>query len=106
MKEYGKMLVKLITSNLTQIKIISLLIFLKRTNDKNIINIQLKHSKKLNNLYGSPLDMKQDIDNVLNLSDIEIDTETLKILKLGLNTHLKTKFDEIEYKKEIEKLYE
>ena len=69
-------------------------LLLERITSRNEINIQLRHDKKLTNLYGRPVPRKEKIQNVINLSNEEVSQDIRTILDLGLNCHLKQKFDE------------
>jgi hypothetical protein len=62
-------------------------------------------SKKLVRLYGGPILQKQNRDSVVNLSNVELDQETVNVLSYGMNCHLRTKTDINRKKIEIEKLY-
>lgn len=105
-KKFNELFLKFLTMNISPIRKASLIILLKRINDKNTTMINLRHTKKLEHLYGGQIYLKEEINNVLNLSNVEISEDTLKILNLGMNTHLKEKYDQIKYKHEIEKLYQ
>ena len=68
-------------------------------------SLYYKHTEKLTKLHGSPLLLKQQPDSVINLSNLVLDEETKDILNIGMNCHLKTKYDMTRKKIEIEKLY-
>lgn len=104
-KDQMKSIIKLLCLKISPLRKIALLIFLRRLNEQNKITIQLRHQKKLESLYGGEIYFKQDTNNIINLSNISINREQEKILNLGMNTHLKEKFDHIKYKNEIEKTY-
>ena len=77
-----------------------------RIQTRKLLELREKQSDKLIRIHGSPILMKQQKDSVVNLSSIEIDNEMTNILSLGLNCHLKQKFDRTKRKVEIELLYE
>lgn len=81
------------------------MLLLERVSLKHETTLLLKHNKKLSNLYGDEILRKQDNDNFINLSNINIDMDTKNIFNLGLNCHLKSKIDKNITKIEIEKLY-
>ena len=80
--------------------------FLNRLTDKQESLLQVKHNKKLCNLYDGSVPTMKTGSKVHNISGETIDDETLDILNLGLNCHLKTKTSSPTRKIEIEKLYE
>ena len=79
---------------------------LYRLNSKLEKELTVKHSNKLCRLYGSTLYQKQDICSVINLSNCQIPSNIESIFSLGMNCHLKQKFNYVQRKIEIEKLYE
>lgn len=70
------------------------------------MTVNERHQKKLSDLYGHPLPSKDDKPSVVNLTKIDIPDNVLQILQLGLNTHLKDKFDHNKQKLEVEKLFQ
>ena len=64
-----------------------------------------KHIRKLCNMYGSTVLQKEYKEPCINLSSIAIDEEIKEIMALGMNCHLKQKYDSTQKKIEIEKLY-
>ena len=50
--------------------------------------------------------LKQPRDSVINLSNKTFDADLIEILSMGMNTHLRTKFDTKLKKLEIEKFYQ
>jgi len=68
------------------------------------VDISQKHNRKLQQMYGGELFTKQPGDRVINLSNCEIDDDLLSIFDLGMNCHLKTKYDKNRTKIELEKL--
>ena len=81
-------------------------LLLARLQDSKVSEMRNKHSQKLVNLYGGPIPLKKQKQFYLNLSDIEVDTEMHEIFSLGINCHLKRKFDRNKHKVEIELLFE
>ena len=80
--------------------------FLIRSQERLKINLDMKHQKKLHQMYNGQVPLIQTKNNVINLSSIKIDKEIEEILQLGLNCHLKTKYNHNDKLIEIEKLYE
>ena len=83
----------------------ALKLYLDRTLVKLQEELSNKHKEKLYTLYGGRLFIKQDRNTVINLSRVEIPDAIHNIMKLGMNTHLKTRYDPHTTKIEIEKLY-
>ena len=88
-----------------QNKTSALKLYLDRTLVKLQEELSNKHKEKLYTLYGGRLFIKQDRNTVINLSRVEISDAIHNIMKLGMNTHLKTRYDPHTTKIEIEKLY-
>ena len=81
-------------------------LFLERMRLKTFNQTAEIHRKKLVRLYGGPILLKQNHDSVINLSNIQLDQETQDIFSLGMNCHLKQRFDKTKKKVEIEMMYE
>ena len=77
---------------------------MERINEKVKINLNLKHLKKLHKIYDSKVPLIQPKNNIINLSSVELDTKMSKIMELGLNCHLKKKYNHNSKLIEIEKL--
>ena len=89
----------------SNIKYESAVKFIERLQQSHKINLDLKHSKKLHELYSAKVPLIQTKNNTINLSSFHIDEETINILQMGLNCHLKSKFKHNNKLIEIEKLY-
>ena len=89
----------------SDLRIAAFLSFLNRVCEAKRLSLAVKHQRKLTNLYGSEIFLKQDTDRVLNLSTVKISTKIERILSLGLNCHIKTGHNIITKQIEVEKLY-
>ena len=89
----------------TELQYLSLNCFLDRILNKTKKDLISKHERKLNQLYGEPLFYKQNKDSYINLTEEEIDPAIDRVFSLGMNCHLKTKFEHNKTKIEIEKLF-
>ena len=89
----------------TELQYLSLNCFLDRILNKTKEDLISKHERKLNQLYGGPLFYKQNKDSYINLTEEEIDPAINRVFSLGMNCHLKTKFEHNKTKIEIEKLF-
>ena len=69
------------------------------------IALNNKHNEKLSKLYGGPVVVKEPRDILLNLSRVTVPQELESIFDLGMNCHLRSKYNMLEKKIEIEKLY-
>lgn len=83
----------------------ALQLFLQRIAYNFEIDTTKQHERKLINLYGGNLLTKQEKESCINLSNEIIDREILEIFSLGMNCHLKSKYDQTKTKIEIEKLF-
>lgn len=88
-----------------KIRFEAFVMFLKRITENTEATMTSKHNKKLAKLYGSPILMKEERNSYLNLSSTEVNEELSEIFDLGMNFHLKTKYDQLTKKIETEKLY-
>jgi hypothetical protein len=104
-KSLGKEIIKLLKICTSSIRAFASIILPKRIGDKHKRITHDTHSNKLKKLYGSEVIIKEQTNNIHNLSDIIISKDIRNILSLGLNFHLKSKFDLIKQKAEIENLY-
>ena len=70
-------------------------------------NTQLKitHSNKLARLYRGTIFLKEQPKSVINLSGVQIDATMTHVFNLGMNCHLRSKYDTLRKKIEVEKLY-
>ena len=84
----------------------ALMIFLDRTLKRVDSESREIKLKKLCETFGGDILLKQNRDSVINLSSVELDSDIRDIFSLGMNCHLKTKFNSIKRKAEVEKLYE
>ena len=80
-------------------------IFLDRIFSAHANTVTQKHDKKLFHLYGGNIFRKQNEQSYVNLSNAEISDCISEIFSLGMNCHLKSKYDNNVAKIEIEKLY-
>ena len=87
------------------IKIDAFFLFLDRIITSKKLSLIAKHNRKLTDLYGGPICMKVEKQRFLNLSDVNISPELAAIFDLGMNCHLRQKYDTLVKKIQIEKLY-
>jgi hypothetical protein len=87
------------------LKFQSLLMFLERIIETKKDMLCVTHTNKLTHLHGSEIFIKEDRDSVINLSIYPIDEKIKDIFNLGMNCHLRSKYDPLKKKIEIEKLY-
>ena len=80
-------------------------IFLSRILDNKRIALTTRHNAKLIRLNGGPILLKEHKRTFLNLSTCQISPCVGEILDLGMNCHLRSKYDSLTKKIEIEKLY-
>ena len=80
-------------------------LFLERIITAHTDTIAQKHDKKLFHLYGGNIFRKQPRSSCVNLSNAVISDNISEIFSLGMNCHLKSKYDQNVAKIEIEKLY-
>jgi len=80
--------------------------FLDRSISKLDSTLKETQNRKLCNIYGGNIKMKQTSESVINLSSIDIDNNIVDIMSLGMNFQLQRKIDPIARKVEVEKLYE
>ena len=92
------------TQNETELEALKAL--LGRNQQKKLDELREKHTRKLVNIYGPSILLKQQRDSVINLSDVAIEEELRKIMTLGINFHVKGKFEEKKRKVEVEVFYE
>ena len=79
---------------------------LNRVQSKKFIELREKQTSKLVRMHGSQLLLKQNKESVINLSKNDIQPEMLDIFSLGINCHLKQKFDRTQRKVQLELLFE
>lgn len=91
--------------SLSELKLAAFWNFLERTSFNKEMQLRAKHNEKLCKLYGGPICMKRERQCFINLSNIEIKSEIAQIFELGMNCHLKSKYDNLIKKIEVEKLY-
>jgi len=90
----------------SDLKYDAFLLFLEKTSDRvRHITSETQHNK-LVRMYGASILQKQTKDSVVNLSSVNIDEEMRDIFALGMNCHLKQKFDYIKKRVNVELLYE
>jgi hypothetical protein len=87
------------------IKFEALMIFMQRITDSRKMRLHITQSNKLARLNGADIFLKQQRESVLNLSNVKIDESMKRILNLGMNCHLRTKYNTTRKKIEIEKLF-
>jgi len=81
------------------------LMFLERISDRTRENISETQNRKLVQMYGAPILQRQTKDSVINLSSVDLDDEIKNIFSLGMNCHLRQKFDHIKKRVSVEILY-
>ena len=69
------------------------------------ISLTEKHNKKLTELNGGPIFIKDNTPKFINLSNKQISPELADVFNLGMACHVKKKFDHLTKKIEVEKLY-
>ena len=80
-------------------------VFLERIAVSRAINLDKTHLKKLTALYGGNILIKQPREPVINLSSHTICEPMKRILSLGMKCHLRTKYENIQRKIDVEKLF-
>lgn len=93
---------KRVTTNLL---FYSSILFLEKSLASFKNDTQFRHMKKLENIYGSEIISKDEIEIVINLSNYLCNENELSILNKGLNFGLKKPITKINKKIEVEKLY-
>ena len=78
---------------------------INKTKEKTLFEQVKVHEKKLINLNGGALPIKQ-IPRVVNLTNERFSEDILDAFRLGLNCHLKTKSSKLSRQIELEKVYE
>ena len=73
--------------------------------DAKRVTLVIKHNRKLNQLNGSEILMKEDRTEVVNLSIEKIDEDIKAVFRYGMNCHLRGRYDKLKKKIHIEKLY-
>ena len=78
---------------------------------RNILNqaedsAKLRTLRKLNKLYRGRVNIPEDKDGYVNLSNYILTDEEKEVLDLGLNCHLQPRYDKLNKKIEIELLYQ
>lgn len=91
-----------VTSN---IHYLAYLHYIKRITTKEEEKLKEIQNRKLVNLYGGTILLKQTRDSVINISKCHLDKEVIEIMSLGMKCHMKTKFSRTKKKIELEKLY-
>ena len=84
----------------------SFLVLLDRVSNKTVKSLCETQKKKLSNIYGGPVPIKQTKDSVINLSSVELHNDIKEIFSLGMNCHIQQRYDHAHKKVEIEMLYE
>ena len=80
------------------------LLSIELTNHNNVTKAKIL--KKLNNLYGGKIFIKNDHQSFINLSSYVINQDEEDFLNLGLNCHLQPRYDKLQKQTEIEVLYQ
>jgi hypothetical protein len=104
--QFDKLLDEFKTDIGSTIRFDAFLLFLNRIASKEERKLEEIQKRKLCNLYGGDILLKQVRDSVINLSNIALDQDMQNIFSIGMNCHLKQKFDCTRRKVEIEKLYD
>ena len=94
---------KAITSSL---RFNSFIMFLNRIKEKICATLQVKHQKKLCNIYSAHVPVNEEKCKWLNLTNVDVKEDIQAIFQLGMNCHLKSRYDHLSKKIEIEKLYD
>ena len=92
-------------SSIDNFRFKSLMTFLQRIIDTKQLNIDITHNGKLTKLYGGEIFMKKQPETVVNLTSVNIHDNIKEVFNLGMNCHLKTRYNSIRKKIEVEKLY-
>lgn len=79
---------------------------LNRVCAKKEVQMRQTQLNKLIRMYGGDIWLKQNRDSVINLSSIELNPDIKDIFSLGMNCHLKQRYDQTKKKVEVEILYE
>ena len=103
--QYNSNLLKL-RETLSTLRYESTIELLHRLISKLENELTVKHTNKLCRLYDGTLYVKQNIFSVVNLSNCQIPRNIENVFSLGMNCHLKQKFNYVQRKIEMEKLYE
>ena len=88
-----------------ELKIDAIWLFLQRVLDSKIFSLTEKHNRKLSNLYGGQVFMKEQRKSYLNYSNCVISPKIDKIFDLGMNNHLRSKYETICKNIDVEKLF-
>ena len=107
-EDYNQMSTELkftLASSTTKIKYDALIMFLARITDSKVTQLNISHQNKLVKLHGSPAFLKQQPKTVLNLSSTPLNSDMQAIFDLGMSCHLRSKYDMVRKKIEVEKLY-
>ena len=83
----------------------AILLLLQRIIESKELSLMSKHNNKLVALNGGPVLRKEPRRSFLNLSTIEIEQDLSEIFDLGMNCHVRSKYDMLMKKIEVEKLY-
>ena len=84
----------------------ALLKFIDRSKHSTEEESRVKQHRKLCQMYGGNICLKQVRDSVVNLSDKLIPRDMQEIFSLGFNFHIQSKYDTLKTKVQIEKLFE
>ena len=91
---------------LTDLKFSAVEVVLDRLRKKFDIELERKQHRKLCDLYGGNIHLKEVKDSFVNLSKANISDELVQILSLGFNFHTHSKLDPLHRKVQVEKLFE
>ena len=79
--------------------------FLHRTITARNNSLQIKHTKKLCQLYNGYVPYKDQKSRYVNLTNVNIEPSVEEVFQLGIKCHIKTKSSQLDRKIELEKLY-
>ena len=103
-KDLGKLTV--IFRQLTRgLHFYSSLRYLQRVGTQYDSDITLRHTRKLQSLYGDKIFLPKNKDNIFNLSNYQLNTSETRLLNKGLNFCLQKPFNAINRKIQTEKLF-
>ena len=89
----------------SDIRFEALMLFLQKILNTKKTLLDITHGNKLEKMYGSSICMKQEKAGVINLSNYVISDQLASIFDLGMNCHLRSKYDTLRKRIEVEKLY-
>ena len=73
--------------------------------NNKVAEMRIKRTRKLGNIYGSLIPMKQQSKSFVNLPDVQVSPKMESIFVLRFNCSLKAKFDRTKRNFEVELFY-